>query len=357
MGNICGSPDEKLTNEEKLALKESKAIDTNLGQAGKVEEAIVKVLLLGTGESGKSTIFKQMQIIYEKGFTNTEVSTYKYVLRRNLVESMQSLIRGCMKFKDVYEHENSAASAEFILKLDILSAGFWNPEILDHLRLLWESEAAIQRTFARANEIQVLDSAEYLFTNANRLSSETYEPSQEDILRCRMRTSGIVEHIFHVKGVPFQFLDVGGQRNERRKWVHCFQEVTAIIFVTAISEYDLVLFEDENVNRMDDSIRVFDSIVNHEVFEGTAIILFLNKKDVFAEKIKHSPLSKHFPDYTGGDDYESATGYVQKRFLDVNKTSNTIFPYLTCATDSDNIENMFEACRHKILHDNLDELM
>ena len=37
-----------------------------------------------------------------------------------------------------------------------------------------------------------------------------------------------------------RFLDVGGQRNERRKWIHCFEGVTALIFVTAISEYDQV---------------------------------------------------------------------------------------------------------------------
>jgi hypothetical protein len=45
-------------------------------------------------------------------------------------------------------------------------------------------------------------------------------------------------------------VDVGGQRNERRKWLHCFQDVKAIIFCVALSEYDLVLEEDNNVNRM-----------------------------------------------------------------------------------------------------------
>ena len=39
--------------------------------------------------------------------------------------------------------------------------------------------------------------------------------------------------------------DVGGQRSERKKWIHCFEDVTAIIFCVAMSEYDQVLHEDE----------------------------------------------------------------------------------------------------------------
>ena len=42
-------------------------------------------------------------------------------------------------------------------------------------------------------------------------------------------------------------VDVGGQRSERKKWIHCFEGVTAIIFCVAMSEYDLVLAEDEEM--------------------------------------------------------------------------------------------------------------
>jgi guanine nucleotide-binding protein G(i) subunit alpha len=43
----------------------------------------------------------------------------------------------------------------------------------------------------------------------------------------------------------FRLFDVGGQRSERKKWIHCFEDVTAIIFCVAMSEYDQVLHEDE----------------------------------------------------------------------------------------------------------------
>ena len=93
--------------------------------------------------------------------------------------------------------------------------------------------------------------------------------------------------------------DVGGQRSERKKWIHCFEGVTAIIFCVALSGYDLVLAEDEEMNRMMESMKLFDSICNNKWFVDTSIILFLNKKDLFAEKIRMSPLSVCFPEYKG----------------------------------------------------------
>ncbi|VDL75177.1 unnamed protein product, partial [Nippostrongylus brasiliensis] len=93
--------------------------------------------------------------------------------------------------------------------------------------------------------------------------------------------------------------DVGGQRSERRKWIHCFDNVESIIFITAISEYDQVLFEDETTNRMIESMQLFNSICNSTWFLSTAMILFLNKKDLFMEKIKRVNITTAFPDYEG----------------------------------------------------------
>ena len=93
--------------------------------------------------------------------------------------------------------------------------------------------------------------------------------------------------------------DVGGQRSERKKWIHCFENVTSVIFLAAISEYDQVLIEDETVNRMQEALTLFDSICNSKWFTSTSMILFLNKVDLFKEKLTKSPLSDYFPDYTG----------------------------------------------------------
>ncbi|KIH68292.1 g-protein alpha subunit [Ancylostoma duodenale] len=81
--------------------------------------------------------------------------------------------------------------------------------------------------------------------SVDRISNVNYKPTDQDILLTRIKTTGIVEVAFVIKKVHFRVFDVGGQRSERKKWIHCFEDVNAIIFIAAVSEYDEVLFEDE----------------------------------------------------------------------------------------------------------------
>lgn len=88
--------------------------------------------------------------------------------------------------------------------------------------------------------------------------------------------------------------------------MHCFQDVTAVIFCVALSEYDLKLYEDDQTNRMHESLKLFKEICNSRWFVDTSMILFLNKRDLFEEKVKRVDLKVCFTDYTGGTNYENA---------------------------------------------------
>ncbi|KAF8154357.1 G-protein alpha subunit-domain-containing protein [Mycena galopus ATCC 62051] len=79
--------------------------------------------------------------------------------------------------------------------------------------------------------------------------------------------------------------DVGGQRSERKEWIHCFESVTSIIFCIALSEYDQVLEEERRVKRMRESLYLFESVINSRWLLRTSVILFLNKIDVFKRKL------------------------------------------------------------------------
>jgi guanine nucleotide-binding protein G(i) subunit alpha len=120
--------------------------------------------------------------------------------------------------------------------------------------------------------------------------------------------------------------DVGGQRSERKKWIHCFEDVTSIIFCVALSEYDQVLLEESSQNRMMESLLLFDSVVNSRWFMRTSIILFLNKVDIFKQKLGRSPLGNYFPDYSGGDDANKAAKYLLWRFNQVNRAHLNLYP-------------------------------
>jgi hypothetical protein len=111
-------------------------------------------------------------------------------------------------------------------------------------------------------------------------------------------------------------LDVGGQRSERKKWIHCFDEVKAVIFIAALSDYDLTLAEDPTMNRLIESLKLFANICNNRWFVTASMILFLNKTDLFAIKLKRgTKISVCFPLYNGDpNSYEETTSYIQVNF-------------------------------------------
>ena len=164
-----------------------------------------------------------------------------------------------------------------------------------------------------------------------------------DILRCRLRTSGIVSKEFNYKSTPFEIYDVGGQRAERRKWIYHFDNVDAIVFVAAISEYNQVMTEDRSKNRLQEAIDLFGQVVNSHLFAKTDVILFLNKKDLFEEKIKTVDPAEWFPDYTGGCNFAKAEEYFKKRFEAQVEGVKAVYKYTTCATDTGNVGVVFDA--------------
>jgi guanine nucleotide-binding protein subunit alpha len=159
-----------------------------------------------------------------------------------------------------------------------------------------------------------------------------------------LKTTGITETTFIIGDLTYRMFDVGGQRTERKKWIHCFENVTAILFLVAISEYDQSLFEDDTINRMQEALTLFNSLCNSRWFIGTSIILIFNKTDTFKEKLLVSPLQKYFPTYHGGPDFTAACEYIMNRFVSLNQHANKqIYTQFTCATDTTQVHCVIEA--------------
>jgi len=347
MGNLCGAP--AVTNPE--ATKKNELINLELKKERIRINSEVKLLLLGAGESGKSTVAKQMKIIHLDGFSKAERESYRSIIASNTIGSMRVLISACrdMGFQLSPENKGSASrvSDSSVFK------GELNPSLGNDIKLLW-SDQAIKQTFARSSEFQLNDSAGYYFDNIDRIAQLDYVPTEQDLLRSRTKTTGIIETEFEVDKFRFRMVDVGGQRSERKKWMYCFQDVTAVIFCVALSEYDLKLYEDDTTNRMHESLKLFREICNTKWFLNTAMILFLNKRDLFADKITKVDLRVCFPEYTGGKNYEVAAEYIRKAFFAQNENEKKIiYSHFTCATDTGNIMIVFNAVKDIVLNQTL----
>jgi guanine nucleotide-binding protein G(i) subunit alpha len=342
----AGVDKEKLEKQRKFNAQ----MDNKMQSKQMDDSQIRKLLLLGAGESGKSTLFKQVISLYGKGFTEDDRKALRNVVHNNTVLAMKTLV----KYSDLLKHpvapENEASKQAI---QEMKTEAPVDAEVAAHIERLW-ADAGIKQTYAERAKFQLIDSSEYFFGRLADMSKPGYVPNEQDMLRSRVRTTGMVETHFEIDGTKFRMFDVGGQRNERKKWIHCFDAVTAVMFVAAISEYDQTLFEDDQTNRIDEALSLFEEICNSKWFRDTSMILFLNKRDIFEKKIKVVPISNHFPEYKDGADAEKGAEFFTSLFLSKNKVpQKQIYPQVTCATDKNNIQHVFNSVKDTIIRESL----
>lgn len=332
------------------------AAKKEMAQALEAEKKIIKMLLLGAGESGKSTIFKQMKILNKGGYTKKECMEFVGIIMSNTVQSLGNVLDAYEKLS--VDMPGDLKSLADTFNADMRPAEKMDPTNVVTMKALWD-HASFKEVFERRSEYQLNDSAQYYFDKMDAIADPNYVPDEQDVLRSRVRTTGIVQSDFVIKSMNFSMFDVGGQRNERRKWIHAFDDVDSVIFVAALSEYDQVLFEDETMNRMDEAIQLFDQIVNSKWFKQTAMMLFLNKKDLFEMKLAKKPLKKFYKpaedsNITDDTNFDQCAEYFKGRFLAKNKNpEKSIFSHVTCATDTSNVKFVFNAVVAIILEQNL----
>jgi len=346
-GNYGGDDEAKARNDE---------IESQLKRDRVLAKNEIKMLLLGAGESGKSTILKQMKLIHHGGYKDSERDSYKEIIFSNTVQSMRAILEALPNLDLSLQPPNDARRNLVISLPNQFEAESLHRDVADAIRGLWR-DPSVQEAVRRSREFQLNDSATYYFNAIDRMAAPEYLPTDQDILRSRVKTTGITETMFKVGDLTYRLFDVGGQRSERKKWIHCFENVTALVFLVSLSEYDQMLYEDESVNRMQEALTLFDSICNSRWFVKTSIILFLNKIDLFAEKLSRSPMGLYFPDYTGGENYDAACDYLLHRFVSLNQSAATkqIYAHYTCATDTQQIKFVLSAIQDILLQLHLRE--
>ncbi|PMD50546.1 G protein alpha subunit [Hyaloscypha bicolor E] len=342
------------SSEQEEMKKRSQQIDKTLEEDSRRLRRECKILLLGSGESGKSTIVKQMKIIHQKGYSVDELALYRSTIYKNLVDCAKALIGAMRQFGIDPATPTNVEFSDYLMEYQVDPDPHTPlaPKVGEAVTSLWQ-DRSIEKVMERQSEFYLMDSAPYFFEEATRIAAPEYIPVEADVLRARTKTTGIYETRFSMGSLSIHMFDVGGQRSERKKWIHCFENVTSIIFCVALSEYDQVLLEESNQNRMMESLVLFDSVVNSRWFMRTSIILFLNKVDLFRQKLGRSPLSNYFPDYSGGNDINRASKYLLWRFNQVNRAHLNLYPHLTQATDTSNIRLVFAAVKETILQNAL----
>ncbi|XP_043955067.1 guanine nucleotide-binding protein subunit alpha-13b [Gambusia affinis] len=366
-----------LTSEEAEQLRKSREINKRINQDKTYVKRLVKILLLGAGESGKSTFLKQMRIIHGEDFDQKAKEEFRATIYSNVIKGIRVLVDAREKLHIPWGDPSNQQHGETMMAFDTRSAmahshGMVEPKVFQHylpsIRALWADEG-IQNAYDRRREFQLGESVKYFLDHLEKLGESDYLPSQQDILLARKPTKGIHEYNFKIKKVPFKMVDVGGQRSERRRWFDCFDSVTSILFLVSSSEYDQVLMEDRQTNRLSESLNIFETIVNNRVFSNVSIILFLNKMDLLEEKVKQVSIKDYFPEFSG----DAGSLAAVKLFLVAcfrgkrreqpplkkhdQPPQKPLYHHFTTAINTENIRLVFRDVKDTILHDNLRQLM
>ncbi|XP_065193468.1 guanine nucleotide-binding protein G(i) subunit alpha-1-like [Sycon ciliatum] len=345
-----------LTEEELAARERSRQLDRDTAQWKLAEDKVMKLLLLGAGESGKSTIVKQMRIIHTAGFTEEERRSWIPAMHKNIIEGLATLVTNMVELNIDFEHESNLDIASDVVELAKNDVKRLTREDMDALELLWQDEG-VQCCYGRRRQMNLSDGIAYLLHNISIYKQPDYIPKDDDILHIRVETKGIIQVEFTHRNTQFSLYDVGGQRKERRKWVHCMDNCNAVLFCASLSEYDAFLAEDQTVNRMKDSLSIFKYISNSEHLANVSLLLFLNKTDLLEDKVSKSPISRYFPKYQGPNSFDSVASFIEKLYMDssTKREAGKIFVHRTCATNTNVVRKVFEFSARTIIMENLEK--
>ncbi|KAJ1547439.1 hypothetical protein HK405_005869, partial [Cladochytrium tenue] len=340
-----------------------------------------------SGDSGKSTILKQMKIVYGMDFSRQERLSYRPQLMSNVLDCARALAAAmnsleipfgfeppdcaaadtdsspavwCERlaeaarasFRDPARQTDSSpavkAAAKIAVSVDSTKLGETDPlppDVVADIKTLW-ADSGVQYCATRGND---------LMEHVDDIANASHLPTNDAILASRKATTQISETVLNIDGSVVRVYDVAGQRKYRPKWVPYFENCDGIFFVSALSSYDQRLEEDNTTNKMIDSLRLFGMICNHVLFKDKPIILFLNKVDLVPKKLVHSPLEKYFPDYTGGDSFAECSRYFEAAFRKecASDPARALIVHFTWATDTSQTKKVLQSVMGIVLESSL----
>jgi hypothetical protein len=208
----------------------------------------------------------------------------------------------------------------------------------------------VQEVMQTTEAKDTLRGHEAFLQDLGRIASPTYRPTMNDILLARSETTRLGTERLRIEGLDCELHDIGGQWSEQRKGMDCFNDVDAVIFVAALSDFDQTTTStidggETETNRMAEALEMFKSTCHCRAFKNTTLVLYLTKKDVFSEKIMDSDIQRQepFQDYDGPRrEYHLGASYFIEKFEsyfgDYYGNPEKLVLRIVCATDTVNGE-------------------
>lgn len=203
-----------------------------------------------------------MKLAYQGRYNEHVRDSYKGIIFANIVQSMQSVpcpfhhaiflltgrpsvvLDAMLQLDLALQPDNEMQKFAIIALSPEIKIDAFPRDVADAIRGLW-SDPGVKEAVQRSRSFKLNDSAGYYFNAIDRISAKGYMPTDEDIMRSWVLKPGITETTFKLGDLTYRLLDVSCERSTPVKWLHCFEGITALVFVVSIAEYDQFLYEDQ----------------------------------------------------------------------------------------------------------------
>lgn len=330
------------------------------------EEPAIEIVLCGQGESGKSTIFKQMRIIQaqEEGragaFDREERKRARQAVFDNIYGQMKLLVRAALAEEMEFDVPASADLARELLadtaEPDSASVGAM-------LKALW-ADSALKTTYAERDRLFNLnDGAGYFWDDLDRIYAPDYVPTDADLLRVRVRTQAADAAVFTYRGMPFRVVDLGGQRSERRDWRDALNRANHVLFVSSLCEWDQKLREDLSQSRMTETQNLFTTLMRDPDTAGKGTTVLLNKLDLLRDKLrdaeKQAAFYRHFTDFRGTTpSIHTAVAHISEQFQATARAAKReVRVHAITAVETDSIKVAWRDVRAAVMTQSLQGIL
>ncbi|KAF2963173.1 hypothetical protein GQX73_g10391 [Xylaria multiplex] len=250
-----------------------------------------KFLILGSSESGKSTLLKGLKLATVGGWTQEEKLSFSTVIWSATVNSIRHTLKAMESLDIPLQNPTNEEHIHTISVLPVVTGTTPTPNVVNAISGLRLDEG-FQIAYNRRNEYHnhIRDSLAYYAENIQRLVLPHYVPTNEDMLWANLKTIGITE--------------------------------------TWLTSYARLLFEDDTVNRMKEQLALFYSIVNSQWFPESGFVLIFTKIDLLREWLWRYPVGNHFPDYPqnrwpAAESVERYMQYLTGKFLETVQSIET----------------------------------
>ncbi|EIN09070.1 G-alpha-domain-containing protein [Punctularia strigosozonata HHB-11173 SS5] len=234
----------------------------------------------------------------------------------------------------------------------------------DDMIELWNNTTV--RALLRRRKLRLEESPGFFLNDLARVTDPKYTPTDDDVLRARLKTVGVSEYKFEMEasagresGTEWRIIDVGGSRSQVQTWVPFFDNVDAIIFLAPISGFDQVLVEDRSVNRLEDSVLLWKAVCSNKLLANVDLVLFLNKCDILERKLNSGiRLAKYVRSYGDrANDVETVSKYFRSKFSAIQREHSPcprkFYGFCTSVTDTVTTSGILASVRDMVVRQHL----